>query len=108
MESNTSVVDGIRMPWEERGTGTPVILLHGIPTSPALWRHVAPKLDARVLAWEIVGYGESIVLQGRGRDHLGRPPGAVPAGLARVLVDGEAMMAQIAQQPLVVRGAGTA
>jgi pimeloyl-ACP methyl ester carboxylesterase len=67
MESNTSVVDGIRMPWEERGTGTPVILLHGIPTSPALWRHVAPKLDARVLAWEIVGYGESIV-QGRGRD----------------------------------------
>lgn len=67
MESHTLVVDGIRMRWEERGSGTPVVLLHGIPTSPALWRHVAPALDARVLAWEMVGYGQSIV-QGRGRD----------------------------------------
>ncbi|CAN5845423.1 alpha/beta hydrolase [soil metagenome] len=67
MESNTVTVDGTRMRWEERGVGTPVVLLHGIPTSPALWRHVAPRLDARVLAWEMVGYGESIV-QGRGRD----------------------------------------
>jgi pimeloyl-ACP methyl ester carboxylesterase len=67
MESNTAVVDGIRMRWEERGTGSPVVLLHGIPTSTALWRHVAPKLTGRVLAWEMVGYGQSIV-QGRGRD----------------------------------------
>lgn len=67
MDSNTVVVDGIRMRWEERGSGTPVVLLHGIPTSPALWRHVAPKLDGRVLAWEMVGYGQSIE-QGRGRD----------------------------------------
>ena len=55
------------MGWEERGEGAPVVLLHGIPTSPALWRHVAPELDARVLAWEMVGYGDSIV-QGRDRD----------------------------------------
>jgi pimeloyl-ACP methyl ester carboxylesterase len=67
MESNTLTVDGIRMRWEERGTGTPVVLLHGIPTSPALWRHVAPKVGGRVLAWEMVGYGDSIV-QGRGHD----------------------------------------
>jgi pimeloyl-ACP methyl ester carboxylesterase len=67
MDSRTLLVDGIRMRWEERGEGTPVVLLHGIPTSPELWRHVAPKVDGRTLAWEMVGYGRSIV-QGRGRD----------------------------------------
>lgn len=67
MESNSLTVDGIQMRWEERGAGVPVVLVHGIPTSPALWRHVAPELDARVLAWEMVGYGQSIE-QGKGRD----------------------------------------
>lgn len=57
----TASVRGIRMRWEERGDGAPVILLHGIPTSPALWRKVMPLVpDARLIAWEMVGYGESI------------------------------------------------
>lgn len=34
--------------------------VHGIPTSPALWRHVLPLVDdAHLLAWEMVGYGRS-------------------------------------------------
>lgn len=36
--SSTVLVDGIQMRWEERGSGPPVVLVHGIPTSPALWR----------------------------------------------------------------------
>lgn len=61
-------VRGIRMSWIERGEGIPVILLHGIPTSPDLWRHVIPQLpNVRVLAWEMIGYGHSIA-EGRGRD----------------------------------------
>lgn len=61
-------VGGIRMSWTEQGEGIPVILLHGIPTSPDLWRHVIPQLpDVRVLAWEMVGYGQSIP-EGKGRD----------------------------------------
>ena len=61
-------VDGIRMSWIEEGEGIPVILIHGIPTSPDLWRHVIPRLSGvRVLAWEMVGYGESIS-EGRGRN----------------------------------------
>lgn len=61
MASNRVVVDGINMRWEEGGEGVPVVLIHGIPTSPALWRHVVPRINgARCLAWEMVGYGASI------------------------------------------------
>ncbi|MBM9603335.1 alpha/beta fold hydrolase [Desulfopila inferna] len=68
METHTLKVDDINMHWEEAGEGNPVIFLHGIPTSPRLWRHVIPKISpARCLAWEMVGYGASIS-EGRGRD----------------------------------------
>ena len=61
-------VGGIRMSWIEEGEGVPVVLVHGIPTSPDLWRQVIPRLvGVRVLAWEMVGYGESIS-EGRSRD----------------------------------------
>jgi pimeloyl-ACP methyl ester carboxylesterase len=55
------------MRWEEYGDGFPIVLVHGIPTCPALWRHVAPQLEGRALAWEMVGYGASITA-GRDRD----------------------------------------
>lgn len=46
--------------WTEQGNGAPVIFLHGIPTSPRLWRHVMPLVQGRCLAWEMPGYGTSI------------------------------------------------
>ncbi|MBW3550289.1 MAG: alpha/beta fold hydrolase [Proteobacteria bacterium] len=56
------------MQWDECGSGIPVVLVHGIPTSPRLWRKVMPLVGgARLLAWEMVGFGRSIP-QGRGRD----------------------------------------
>ncbi len=56
------------MSWLEEGEGIPLILLHGIPTSPDLWRHVIPHMSGvRVLAWEMIGYGASI-LEGISRD----------------------------------------
>jgi pimeloyl-ACP methyl ester carboxylesterase len=56
----SATVDAIRMRWLESGEGPTVVLVHGIPTSPALWRHVLPLVDgARLLAWEMVGYGQS-------------------------------------------------
>jgi pimeloyl-ACP methyl ester carboxylesterase len=68
MQSHTRDINNIRMTWSEQGEGFPVVLVHGIPTSPALWRHVVPLLQgARCVAWEMVGYGTSR-LQGRGRD----------------------------------------
>lgn len=68
MQSKSAAVDGVAMRWEEHGAGMPLVLLHGIPTCPALWRHVAPRIEgARCLAWEMVGYGASIP-EGRDRD----------------------------------------
>lgn len=68
MRSEFTEANGINMRWEEQGEGTPVVYVHGIPTSPRLWRHVIPQVEnARSLAWEMVGYGGSIE-EGRGRD----------------------------------------
>lgn len=68
MNRKNSAVSGINMSWEEAGDGMPVVLVHGIPTSPRLWRHVVPQISGgRCLAWEMVGYGASIP-EGRDRD----------------------------------------
>ena len=68
MDMATKTVGGMPMRWHERGNGLPVILIHGIPTGPALWRHVLPRLEgAHGLAWEMVGYAGSIPA-GRDRD----------------------------------------
>jgi len=93
MTSHETTVDGIPMRWEETGEGRPVVLLHDIPTSPALWRHVVPLLEGvRALAWEMVGYGESIPV-GRGRDiSVGRQADHLVAWLGEVGV----------KEPLVV------
>jgi pimeloyl-ACP methyl ester carboxylesterase len=54
--------------WEEQGEGIPVVFIHGIPTSPDLWRYVIPSVQgARCLAFEMVGYGDSIA-EGENQD----------------------------------------
>lgn len=61
MNNKTATIEGIPMRWLEQGEGMPVVLIHGIPTSPALWRKVMPLMrDTRCLAFEMVGYGDSI------------------------------------------------
>ncbi|MCZ2815091.1 alpha/beta fold hydrolase [Modestobacter sp. VKM Ac-2984] len=61
------LLDGEPIRWLEHGEGPPVVLVHGIPTSPRLWRHVMPLVSGRSLALEMVGYGSSIP-DGEGRD----------------------------------------
>src|ERR671918_2998949 len=68
METRSGTVEGISvrridipMRWLERGEGLPLVLIHGMPTSPLLWREVIVRIaGARCLAWEMVGYGASI------------------------------------------------
>lgn len=68
LRDHTAVVDGIPMRWTDYGDGDPVVFVHGIPTSPLLWRHVLPRVaGVRCLAWEMVGYGNSIP-SGRNRE----------------------------------------
>jgi pimeloyl-ACP methyl ester carboxylesterase len=66
MQYGVTQVDGVPAPWMEHGDGRPVVFVHGIPTSPKLWRHVLPLVEGRCLAWEL-GYGESIP-DGHGHD----------------------------------------
>lgn len=54
-------VEGLTLGYRESGTGTPVLLLHGWPTSSYLWREVmAPIARAnRVIAVDLPGFGAS-------------------------------------------------
>lgn len=63
----TDIVNGILMRWEDHGDKStdsiPVILVHGLPTNPRVWRYVIPQIantGVRCLAWEQVGFGWSM------------------------------------------------
>lgn len=49
------------MHYEEAGSGAPIVLLHGNPTSSFLWRNVIPGLasEGRCLAPDLIGMGRS-------------------------------------------------
>lgn len=52
---------GSRMAYVEVGSGRPILLLHGNPTSSFLWRDVIPELDGhgRCIAPDLIGMGDS-------------------------------------------------
>ena len=53
--------DGIRIHFEVRGAGAPVLLVHGYPLSGALWDDVVPHLesDFRLIVPDLRGHGRS-------------------------------------------------
>lgn len=54
-------IDGHRIAYIEQGAGSPVVLIHGIPTSNLLWRKVMPELAKthQVFAPDMLNYGKS-------------------------------------------------
>lgn len=59
---------GSTMAYVEHGSGDPIVLLHGNPTSSYLWRHVIPELSGsgRCIAPDLMGMGDSArIAQGR-------------------------------------------
>jgi len=54
-------VNGRTMAYVERGTGDPIVLLHGNPTSSYLWRNIIPHLESlgRCIAPDLIGMGDS-------------------------------------------------
>ena len=54
-------VEGLRLHYLEAGSGEPVLLLHGWPTSSFLWRNVNGPIaeNNRVIALDLPGFGQS-------------------------------------------------
>jgi len=61
------IADGLRLFLLDEGTGFPVLLLHGVPTSSFLWRDVVPVVARtnRALAPDLPGFGYSDKPRGR-------------------------------------------
>jgi haloalkane dehalogenase len=81
LSKKTVNILGKSMAYHELGEGTPVLFLHGNPTSSYLWRDVIPELHGygRLIAPDLIGMGDSDKLVNPGpttytfsthRDHL--------------------------------------
>jgi haloalkane dehalogenase len=60
-EKKFASVNGKQIAYVEEGSGDPIVLLHGNPTSSFLWRNVMPELvkSGRVIAPDLIGQGDS-------------------------------------------------
>lgn len=60
-EKKFASVNGKRIAYVEEGSGDPIVLLHGNPTSSFLWRNVIPELtgSGRVIVPDLIGQGDS-------------------------------------------------
>ena len=58
---NYTYIDGHKIAFLEQGSGSPIILLHGIPTNSLMWRNIIPQLAKtnRVIAPDLLNYGKS-------------------------------------------------
>ena len=54
-------INGSKMHYIDVGKGSPILFLHGQPTSSYLWRNVIPHLqkNARCIAPDLIGMGKS-------------------------------------------------
>jgi haloalkane dehalogenase len=61
LPKKTMNVLGRTMFFYDSGEGTPIVLLHGNPTSSYLWRNVIPELEGsgRIIAPDLIGMGDS-------------------------------------------------
>jgi haloalkane dehalogenase len=70
LEKKKIQVLGHEMAYHERGSGDPIVLLHGNPTSSYLWRDVVPHLEGsgRCIVPDLIGMGDSQKLADSGPD----------------------------------------
>lgn len=59
--SRFAEIDGVRVHYQEKGTGTPLVLLHGFTSSTYTWKDVLEPLSKnfRVIAVDLKGFGFS-------------------------------------------------
>jgi haloalkane dehalogenase len=67
-QKKSATINGKQMAYVEEGTGDPIVLLHGNPTSSYLWRNIIPYLSSlgRCLAPDLIGMGDSEKLDDSG------------------------------------------
>ena len=60
-EKKFASVKGKQIAYVEEGSGDPIVLLHGNPTSSFMWRNVIPELveSGRVIVPDLIGQGDS-------------------------------------------------
>jgi pimeloyl-ACP methyl ester carboxylesterase len=58
---NHTYINGHKIAFREEGEGSPVLLIHGIPTNSLMWRDLIPRLakTRRVIAPDLLNYGQS-------------------------------------------------
>ena len=61
VELHTRVIDGVRIAYEEYGTGQPLALVHGFGASSYSWRAVATEMadSHRCILPNLMGFGFS-------------------------------------------------
>lgn len=61
LREHSIAIDNTHIFYREMGSGDPIVLLHGIPTSSYLWRHIMPEMASlgRCIAPDMVGMGQS-------------------------------------------------
>ena len=66
-------VNGKKIAYDQTGHGSPIIFLHGNPTSSYLWRNIVPHLEsfATCYVFDLIGMGESDKLDNPGPDSYG-------------------------------------
>jgi haloacetate dehalogenase len=82
------VADGVALNTAIGGSGSPVVLLHGLPQTHLMWRHVAADLaaDHTVIVPDLRGYGDSDKPAATGEDtYSKRTMAADVVALARAL-----------------------
>ncbi len=91
-----------RMTWRERGTGPPLVFLHGVGGDAACWQ---PQLAAfadrfRAIAWNMPGYGGSDPLEPMTFAGLAEALGAFldQLGIGRAHLVGHSMGGMVAQE----------
>lgn len=60
--TENAIINGSRIAYGVHGTGQPVVLLHGTPSSSLIWRNVIPHLTKsgfKVHVFDLLGYGLS-------------------------------------------------
>jgi len=66
-------VNGKKIAYDQKGQGSPIVFLHGNPTSSYLWRNIVPHLEsvASCYVFDLIGMGESDKLDNPRLDSYG-------------------------------------